>query len=81
MESRWWHFLCNRCWKERNPGKQPAQFKMPVNRECCGCGKTTASGIYQRIDPETMRCKGNHLSMFEITKHLLPREQEAVDSC
>jgi DNA-binding CsgD family transcriptional regulator len=54
---------------------------LDVIMRCCDCGKITTSSIYERIDPETMPCKGSHLSMPEIGGrfNLSAREREAVE--
>lgn len=60
--SRWTHNLCEKCWNERNPGRDASRLVEDVRAEevCCNCGTPNRDGIYQRADPDTMpRCFGH----------------------
>jgi hypothetical protein len=58
--SKWKHSLCDRCWKMINPGREPVRLKPDFvrDRPCCRCGETHRSGIFVRIDPNALPCRG-----------------------
>lgn len=56
--SAWDHLLCEKCWRDRSPNRQPHRVSMAVERPCCVCELPTRSGIYFRAFPENMPCKG-----------------------
>jgi hypothetical protein len=51
------HLLCDRCWKEREPNREPGRLRADVGT-CCVCKALTTSGIYVRVDPAQMPCRG-----------------------
>ena len=56
--SRWTHAICEDCWLEREPNKQPCQLTNAADESCCYCGKTTVAGIYVRGNPAETKCRG-----------------------
>ena len=59
--SQWTHGICDECWEEREPGREPARLKPRVLDDCCFCGNMTRSGIYVRADPKTLEhCSQEH---------------------
>lgn len=58
--SVWNHSLCDECWKEMYPDREPHRTsEEPRAKEvCCGCGFDHRSGIVMRADPREMHCKG-----------------------
>ena len=59
--SPWMHSLCDACYlvnfaKWGNPVRSE-QITLQV---CCNCGSCHRSGIYMRMDPKTLQCKGKH---------------------
>lgn len=53
IRARWTHALCERCWAEDKPGREPVRVSEPQEEQCCRCGKLTSSGIYGRAEPGT----------------------------
>ncbi len=51
----WTQPLCDSCWKKRNPDREPFKMMPGDSEQCCLCGQSTDSGIYDRIDPSTVR--------------------------
>lgn len=49
----WTQPLCEACWDDRRPGHIPAR-SMGAVETCCLCGAATTSGIYIRMDPQTV---------------------------
>jgi hypothetical protein len=47
----WTHPICETCWKERNPNREPVTVKDDEVEKCCYCGKATSAGIYIRENP------------------------------
>lgn len=47
----WTQPLCDSCWQERNPGREPFRMVSGESEQCCICGQDTGSGIYERINP------------------------------
>lgn len=41
--------LCNECWKQREPDRQPARLLVTEDEICALCGRPTRSGIYVRM--------------------------------
>lgn len=63
--SRWTHAICDPCFEERYPDREPVRLKYAGQPEepaelCCFCGRVTVGGIFVRADPLTVACKGNH---------------------
>ena len=59
--SSWTHAICSDCWDKREPGRPAPRLGEPGPAEiCCFCGLPTASGIYVRDDPATVKCAGQH---------------------
>jgi hypothetical protein len=60
--NRWRHSICQACWNERNPGREPVavreEFRDEKPEACCFCGRMHGSGIYVREDPGGVRCGG-----------------------
>lgn len=60
--SNWTHPICDPCWAEIAPGREPFRF-LENSRElevCCFCGDETESGIYVRHDPSrALHCTGH----------------------
>lgn len=60
--SNWTHPICDPCWLEVQPGREPHRF-VEAARElevCCFCGDDTSSGIYIRYDPaRALLCTGH----------------------
>lgn len=50
----WTQPICEACWRDREPGREPMTLQQPEVEECCLCGSETASGIYIRVDPATV---------------------------
>jgi len=52
----WTQPLCVPCWSIRNPERivDQAKFQQGDTERCCDCGEQTWSGIYTRIDPNTV---------------------------
>lgn len=62
MSSKWTHSICQKCWNEKNPDREPVHLKeeFASQEACCFCGESTSAGIYVRFDPLQLRCKGIH---------------------
>ena len=56
--SAWEHAICDSCWTERNPGREPVRVHFGDMERCCYCGELTLSGIYVRGDPAATPCGG-----------------------
>ncbi len=54
--SRWNHSICEDCWKEKNPEKEPTRATTRKTKRCCICGKKHMSRIFVREDPEVTDC-------------------------
>jgi hypothetical protein len=51
--------MCEACWAERFPQREPTRTVERYQEEaCCFCGKPNASGVYYRKDPAETPCKG-----------------------
>jgi hypothetical protein len=61
--SKWSHMICENCWVERNPEREPVRIKEEFRAEgpCCYCKATQKSGIYVRDNPAETPCKGEGL--------------------
>jgi hypothetical protein len=61
MGHRWTHDICESCWKQRNPGREPVRTTVRTTEAeqavCCFCGKRTAAGICVREDMRNTICK------------------------
>jgi hypothetical protein len=47
--------LCSACYEDRHPGRDPVVLLDPERETCCICGDPTSEGIYERIDPRTVK--------------------------
>lgn len=61
--SKWTHFICEPCWNDRNPDREPVRviksFDGPDTLQCCFCLTLSEnSGIYVRKDPAKTPCCG-----------------------
>ncbi len=50
----WTQPLCDNCWQERYPDREPFRMTSGESEQCCICGQDTDSGIYERINPSTV---------------------------
>ena len=60
--SRWTHAVCDFCYGQICPGRQPSRLINPDSDTpevdvCCKCGAAT-QGVYWRADPTTLPCLG-----------------------
>lgn len=53
----WTHPICEVCWEERNPNRQPVKVKDAETEICGFCGEHTNSGIYVRENPDNVKFK------------------------
>jgi hypothetical protein len=47
--------ICDSCWQEQEPGREPVRVAYDHHREretCYACGETTYAGIYVRREVE-----------------------------
>lgn len=51
--------MCNRCWYDTKPGREPVKVRDPKAERCCFCGRMTAYGVYVRRDPDAIELKCN----------------------
>jgi len=51
----WTHPICEACWSERNPNREPVTVNNGNIETCCYCGEHTKSGIYIREDPVNVK--------------------------
>lgn len=58
--SEWNHAICDSCWKQREPDREPYRLKQREIRRCCYCGVATLGGILLRQDPQEVACRGQH---------------------
>ena len=58
--SPWTHPMCESCWKQRDPTREPYRLELGSLELCCFCGAVTCSGIFVRNDPKALLCKGQH---------------------
>ncbi len=56
----WNHSLCDACWEVLNPCREPHRIIDPKSELCCRCRVVHKSGIFVRLDPEALPCKGEH---------------------
>jgi hypothetical protein len=49
--SEWNQPICDRCWRLREPERQPVRMVAPSRETCAFCGESTKSGILVRHDP------------------------------
>ena len=58
-EWSWNQPICNLCWQEKNPERNPYRLKTALTKEetCAYCGNKTRSGIYVRDDPANVEFK------------------------
>ena len=59
--SEWTHAICYKCWREREPGREPIRVTEPEDEACCYCGGVASAGIYRRDDPKKMNCRHEDL--------------------
>lgn len=52
--SGWTHLLCDDCYAEVEPYRDPSRVRHDIGT-CCRCGDITVSGIYYRADPGEYR--------------------------
>lgn len=60
--SAWTHDICDECWHERDPEREPYRLgpEYRALERCCFCGKETDSGIAIREDPRfAAHCSGH----------------------
>jgi hypothetical protein len=50
----WTQPICDDCWDEDHPDKPSPRRGAGHAENCCKCEITTQSGIYIRVDPETV---------------------------
>lgn len=51
----WTQPCCLGCWHERNgEDRIPPRVVNPESEVCCYCGESEASGIYVRVDPQSV---------------------------
>lgn len=55
--SRWTHSICDRCYAEHEPGRDPVRIVEDDASVCCFCGKWNKDGIYYRFDPSKLKCE------------------------
>ena len=55
MMSKWNHSVCDGCYNEMYPDREPIRFRVPDEETCCRCGEKTYSGIYVREDMAKMK--------------------------
>jgi len=60
MKREWTHSMCDTCWEEANPNRPATRLLDPSPDRCCECWATHTSGIFVRVDPENLACKGDH---------------------
>lgn len=60
-QSPWTHTICEDCWNEKNPERTATKMEAGASEKCCYCSEYTRSGIYIRDDPNTLRCRGEHV--------------------
>lgn len=49
----WTQPICHDCWDERHPEALSGRGDPGETETCVHCGRSTASGIYVRVDPAT----------------------------
>lgn len=61
--SRWTHPICEQCYTDRDPEREPVRIKQQYREEetCYFCGKKNKDGIYYRADPDDVakHCVGH----------------------
>jgi len=55
MSDAWRHAICDRCWHDYGPPREPIRLREPEIEICCFCGNPTRSGIYFRYDPSATK--------------------------
>lgn len=55
--SKWSHSICERCYAEKEPRREPVRVKDAEVETCCFCGRTHNSGIFYRHDPKGLKCE------------------------
>ncbi len=55
VQFSWDQPLCREDWIVRNGNRRPVVVTTPKVERCCMCGEQTSDGIYQRIDPRTVK--------------------------
>lgn len=55
--SNWNHLMCDGCWSDRHPHREPNRLLEPETEPCCFCGTPTTSGIWMRGNPNELSCK------------------------
>lgn len=46
--------MCDPCWAREGPDREPVRRIDPDLERCAWCGQSTRSGIYVRVDPDTV---------------------------
>jgi hypothetical protein len=54
MAKNWTQPVCTTCWDDEHPFRHPVRIANPDTETCCYCGTPTTSGIYVRVDPDTV---------------------------
>jgi hypothetical protein len=49
-DSQWTHSICDDCWKQREPNREPVRITDTDPEPCCFCGQEHQSGIYVRVN-------------------------------
>lgn len=55
-QHKWTHSICDLCWKEKYPDREPVKLTDDDLQDCCFCGRFTRSGIYVRHEPFGLVC-------------------------
>lgn len=50
----WTQPICEDCWRERYPGREPVRLVDAEAEACCYCGRVGMIDIYVRVDPATL---------------------------
>ena len=68
----WSHPVCDECYSELEPGREPHRLRHPEIEVCCRCAAVNASGIYYRADPDRMGfCHIESAKSLAVTVHLM----------
>ncbi len=65
--SRWNHNICQACWDNRSPDRDPVRDLHRPEHLCCFCGAVNVDGIFVRHDPSSdeIICGGEHEARTE----------------
>ena len=64
--SRFTHAICAACWSLLNPGRVPHRLVEPSSTRCCFCSEVSDSGIFVRMAPERVPCRGLHVPTLDV---------------